>query len=171
MKLNLITLLISFIGLHGVQQTNDVPREDGVENSRIHIVDHANNSFNMGSRLQLEKAFGKTKMVKEDAEILEGGYVYTYNYKGLSVSYSKKHCESTEIKGPEYKITLNGIAYSVGEPITKLKTAFPVSYKNRHDNFLRLGIKYKGKWMDAYIAFSYNSKGIITSIEVANDNS
>jgi hypothetical protein len=167
MKLNLIPLLISFIGLHGVQQKKEQPQENEVDFRKITVVNQAKKSFNMGSRSELEKAFGKTKMVKEEGEAYEGGYAYTYKYKGLEVSYSIKNCEDMEVKGPEYRLLLNGAAYTVGEPITKLRAAFPLSYKNRRDGAIRLGIKNS----DTYVCITYNVKGIITSLEVADDNS
>ena len=80
----------------------------------------------MVSRKRLVQAFGKTKVVKEVAEPFEGGYAYTYKYKGLEVSFSARFCENTEVKGPEYIFYLNGKAYTVGDRIEKLKRNFPV---------------------------------------------
>ena len=167
MKLHIITLIISFIGLNNFQQENEPPKENEVDFRKMAIVDRRNNSFHMGSRAELGKAFGRVRVVREDAEIYDEGYVDVYKYNGLKVSYYKKNCDGIKINGKQYRLFINGIAYDVGDNITKLKANFPLSYKHRSESFVRLWIKHS----DAYIIFNYNAKGVIVSIEEEVDNS
>lgn len=170
MNFKLIAVFVSFISLHNIQQTPQFPSMDGVENSNIKIVNQSKNSFNMGTRLQLEKAFGKTR-IQRDTDEMAGTPAYRYKYNGLDVFFSGKHAGVMEVKGKGYKVVLNGIEYKVGEHIDKLKPVFPKSYKSRGDNMISLGVKHKGVWVDSFITFVYNNKGVITTIRVRNDNS
>lgn len=167
MTIKLLSVILFIINL----QTHQPSLQDNaVESNTIRIVDQSGKTYASGSRLQLEKAFGKTKIIKEADEVL-GGFAYTYYYKGFEVYFNEKNWQAMEVKGRGYKVVLNGHTYAVGDNISKLKSDFPLSYKHRQPSFIRLGIKYKNALQDAYVAFTYNPKGIITSIEIANDNS
>jgi hypothetical protein len=122
----------------------------------------------------LVKAFGKPqKIVKQEDEML-GGYDYIYQYKGFEVFFNEKNWEGTTITGNYYTLLLNGITYKVGDHISKLKAHFPLSYKNRNlydSSAISIIISHKGSYTDATVGFSYNEKGYITEISIANDNS
>jgi len=170
----LLLLFCVFPLINGrVIQSPPLPQENTVENSNIKIMNQLKQTYSWGTRSQLEKAFGKTRVSKEPDEVLDG-WAYTYKYKGFEVYFNNKNCEAMTVSGPEYRVLLNGQPYSVGDNIIKLKEAFPISYKNRvtgKDASVGLHITHKGVIVDAYISISYNTKGIITSIEIANDNS
>lgn len=171
MTINLIiSLLFSLNNLHGLQQQG--PKLNTVEFSHIAIVNQVNKVYRLGPAKDLQKAFGVIKAKKDTDEVL-GGFGYTYNYNGLEVYFNKGNREGTTIKNREYRILLNGHAYAVGDPISKLQNQFPISYKNRYtDSRLILIFITNGKIMaDASVSMLYNARGIITEIGVDNDNS
>jgi hypothetical protein len=172
MLLKSLLLLLISVSLSSYAQTPQFPEENPVESSSIIVINKLQKIYASGSQVQLVKAFGKAKVEKEADEVL-GGFAYTYKYPGFEVYFNEKSWEAMTVSGPEYHILLNSKAYTVGDPISKVKAAFPLSYKNRRDKdrFIRLGITSKKVMSDAYVAITYNAKGIITSIAVANDNS
>ena len=157
--------------------TNAICQEtaNSIEYSNIHIINTLKHSYSLGSAKQLQQAFGKIKVVKEPDEV-QDGFGYTYKYKGLTVYFHEHNWDSAMVTGTEYSVILNGITYKVGEPISKLNTAFPLSYKHREkrtkNNFtLRIDISNKRQLTDAFIFISYNNKNYITEIWVGNNDS
>lgn len=141
-----------------------------VESANIIIVNKTAKWHAWGTAQQLQKAFGPAKIKKEADEVL-GGFGYTYQYKGFEVYFHAKRCEAITITGAQYQILLNGQAYTIGDHISKMKKQFPLSYKSRAEKGISMNVSYKGAFMDSYIAIGYDAKGLITNIEVANDNS
>lgn len=150
-----------------------LPRQNAVETSNIIIVNKSKQWPAFGTAGQLQQAFGNATVKKEADEVL-GGFGNTYNYHGLAVYFHSKACESININGPEYRVLVNGHIYKVGDNVIKLKEQFPISYKNRRvekDGLISLSLTHNKVMMDAYIGINYNIRGLITGIEIANDNS
>ncbi len=172
MKLFLSFLLL-FTFNKAICQTEDTVPFDHIDNKHIVIKNAANKSYTLGSKSQLVKAFGKARIKKDTNEML-GGFVYTYLYKGFETYFFDNNWEGTTITGNYYALLLNGITYKVGDHISKLKARFPLSYKNRNlydSSAISIIISHKGSYTDAGVGFTYNEKGYITEISIANDNS
>lgn len=162
-------ILLSYINVFGQEVDVDI---NDVENETIHII-KGKQAYSFGSASQLQKAFGKAKVKQERDEVL-GGYAYFYSYKGFETYYNEKDRESTTITSPEYLVFLDRTAYKIGDHISRLKDRFPLSYKNRNlydSSAISIIISHKGSYTDAGIGFTYNEKGYITEISIANDNS
>lgn len=170
MKLSLLTaLLFCFVNANCQQAANSI------ETSKIHIINTLKQSYSLGPANQLQQAFGKTKAIKEADEV-QGGFGYTYKYKGLTVYFHEHDWDSATVNGTEYAVILNDIPYKVGENISKLKTAFPLSFKHPekksvNNSVLRIDIANKKKPTDAFIYISYDNKGSITEIWIGNNDS
>ncbi len=168
MKLFLSFLLL-FTFNKVICQTEDTVPFDHVDNKHIVIKNAANKGYTLGSKSQLVKACGKARIKKDTNEML-GGFVYTYTYKGFETYFDDNSWDGSTVKGTDYTILLNGITYKVGDHISKLKARFPLSYKNRNhfsNNALNIIISHKGRYTDASVIMSYNSKGYITEITIA----
>lgn len=171
----IIYLLIPLFLLNSLNDShrqNQDPKLNTIDVSHIIIVNKRNKTYKLGSETELQKAFGAAKP-KRDTDEISGGYYYTYIYNGLEVFFSQKKWDGTTIKNREYSIVLNGHAYAVGDPVSKLQNQFPVSYKNRYrtERFLLIFIT-SGKIMtDALVSISYNAQSIITEIGADNGNS
>ncbi|GAB3930827.1 hypothetical protein [Mucilaginibacter myungsuensis] len=147
-------------------QTPQMPEENMVDGKSIKVTNASGGSFGLGTPDDLQKAFGKAQIVTVADEVLGGTSDY-YRYKGLQVFFHDKKCELITVKSPFFRFMIGGQTFKVGDNIAKLKALFPLSFKSKRDNFIRLGIKDA----DAWVAFTYNVNGLVTSIEVANDNS
>lgn len=166
-------LLLTSIGFNATQARQSPSKYNSVESANIIIVNKLQKWPAWGTAQALQQAFGKAIIKKEADEVL-GGFGNTYKYHGLEVYFHAKDCESININGPQYRVLLNGHPYTVGDNIAKLKDQFPISYKNRRlgkDALISLNITNRKILMDAYIGITYNTNGIITNIEIANDNS
>lgn len=146
--------------------------ESSVENSKIQVINALNKSYSLGSPVELKKAFGNVKAIKDTNEI-EDGYSYTYQYTGLTVYFFEHQWDAATISRTTFSIVLNGKAYKIGDHIIKLKSAFPQSYKNKDitARTLRIGIANKKELTDAAIVITYDKKGLITEIWLGNNNS
>lgn len=166
-----LILLLSLTGLNNFYYQEDYRESDTIDISHIVIANKWDKTYKFGSATDLQKAFGYIKAKRKVDEIL-GGFYDSYTYRGLEVYFDKDGWEGTTIKNSEYKIVLNGHAYMVGNPISKLKAQFSTSYKNRYvDRKLILFICSGKVIMDATISIAYNTKGLITEIGVNLDNS
>jgi hypothetical protein len=170
MRIKLLLLLFTSIGFNANQARQSPSKYNSVESANIIIVNKLQKWPAWGTAQALQKAFGKAKIKKEPDEVL-GGFGYTYSYRGLEVYFHAHNCESVTITGPAYQVLLNGQAYKPGDSINKLKAQFSNSYKAKADGGIHLNIIHKKAFMDAYLSITYNTKGIITNIEIANDNS
>jgi len=150
-------------------------KHNSIEVNNIHINNRFNKTYSLGSPNELIKAFGKAKIIKEPDEVL-GGYSYFYRYEGFETYFNEKNWETTQITGPKYVVLLNNIPYKVGDPVSKLKNGFPISYKHKEkierDHYgIWIDIRQKKEFLDTYIFIDSNEKGFITEIRIANNNS
>lgn len=147
---------------------------DVVESKTILVKNKYNKVYDLGSAKHLQAAFGKAAILKEPDEV-QGGFGYTYKYSGFETYFHSGNWEETVINGLDFTLILNKQAYKVGDPISKFKAQFPISYKNRrspyNENLLYIAIKYGKQYVDAGVFIKFDSKGIITEMSVANDNS
>jgi putative protein kinase ArgK-like GTPase of G3E family len=143
---------------------------DSIEIDNIIVKNKLDRSYNFGSANELQKVFGKARIKKEKDEVL-GGFAYSYTYKGFETYFNEKNWEATIITNADYRVLLNGITYKVGDPISKLKKQFPISYRDRAYSAVSIFMAHKKVVLDATVSFDYDSKGFITMILVANDNS
>jgi len=170
MKLLLVTaLLFCFVNANCQQAANSI------ETSNIHIINGLKQSYSFGPANQLQQAFGKTKAIKEADEV-RGGFGYTYKYKGLTVDFHEHDWDSATVSGTEYAVVLNNIPYKIGENISKLKNAFPLSFKHpekrsANNSVVWIDITNKKKPIDAFIHISFDNKGSITEIWIGNNDS
>jgi hypothetical protein len=144
--------------------------QNSIEDVNIHIKNKFNKVYSLGSSKQLQNAFGKARIKKERDEVL-GGDSYIHIYKGLETYFNEKNWQSTSITNADYHVLLDGIAYKIGEHISKIKKQFPASYQNRKYSVVAITIAHNKVLYDAAVNFSYDSSGVITRILIANDNS
>ncbi len=159
--LTLSLLLFTFI------QNRDY---DTIETDNIIVKNKLDQAYKFGSAKELQKAFGKTTIKKEYNEEA-ADFFYSYRYKGLEVWLTKANWEATIITTTDYRVLLNGVIYKIGDHISKLKKQFPISYRDRVYSAVSIFMVHKKVALDAAVSFDYDSKGIITKIIIANDNS
>lgn len=172
MLTNILILLISF--LHPKEQPAS-QKYNTVDNKSIQIKNGGIAAYSLGSAAQLQKAFGRAKILKQNDEML-GGYGYTHQYKGFKVYFNEKEFEDLTITGSQYQVYLNGEVFKVGDNDAKLKKSFPLAYAERsnepdHTRILRIQISHKKVLTDAAVVITLNAKAAITEIWIGNDNS
>ncbi|CAM3644806.1 hypothetical protein MUGA111182_00985 [Mucilaginibacter galii] len=174
MLTSIFIFLISF--LHPTEsQQSATQKYDMVDNKSIQIKNGGNAAYALGSAAQLQKAFGKTKISKQNDEML-GGYDYIHKYKGLIVNFNEKEFEDVTVTGSQYQVYLNGQVFKIGDNDTKVKKVFPLAYAERstqpdHTRILRIQISHNKVMTDAAVVITLNAKAAITEIWIGNDNS
>jgi len=174
MLTSILILIISF--LHPKESKQPAtPKFNTVDNKSIQIKNGASAAYSLGSAAQLQKAFGKTTISKQNDEML-GGYGYIHKYKGLKVYFNEKEFEDVTITGSQYQVYLNGEVFKIGDNDAKLKKVFPLAYAERstepdHTRILRIQISHNKVLTDAAVVITLSAKGIITEIWIGNNNS
>jgi hypothetical protein len=174
MLTNILILLISFLYPKDNQQQT-AEKFDTVEYKSIHIKNTHNAVYSLGTAVQLQQAFGKTKVLKQRDEML-GGYGYTYKFDGVTVYFNEKDFEYLGVTNAKYQVFLNGEVFKIGDNDAKLKKVFPLAYAERsnetdHTRILRIQIRNGKTITDAAVVITLNAKGIITEMWIGNDNS
>lgn len=178
MILNRITLLLSLVFLLWQVPAQAQKNEyiiDSIQNDSIQVINEAGRQYSMGPASELTRAFGAATITQSEDEVL-GGIAYFHNYEGVEVYFNDKNFESISIHSNKYTVSLNGKSFKVGEPINKLRKAFPKSIKAAKfhlDGFQQvfIGIMHKEILTDAFVVFEADSKGLITEIWIGNNNS
>jgi len=174
MLTSIFILLISF--LHPAESQQPATQKyEIVDNRSIQIKNGGNAAYALGSAAQLQKAFGKTTISKQNDEML-GGYDYIHKYKGLIVNFNEKEFEDVTITGSEYQVYLNGQVFKIGDNDAKVKKVFPLAYAERskepdHKRILRIQMGHGKALDDAAVVITISAKGAISEIWIGNDNS
>jgi hypothetical protein len=171
---NILILLITFLYPKENQQQT-ARKYDSIESKSIHVKNAHNTVYSLGTPLQLQHAFGKTKILKQKDEML-GGYGYTHKFDGLIVYFNENEFENLAVTNAQYPVYLNGEVFKIGDNDVKLKKVFPLAYAERsteadHTRILRLQIRHGKTMSDAAVVITLNVKSAITEIWIGNDNS
>jgi len=174
MLTSIFILLISFLHPKESQQPA-AQKYNIVDNKTIQIKNGSNAAYSLGSAAQLQKAFGKTTISKQNDEML-GGYAYIHKYKGLKVYFNEKELEDVTITGSQYQVYLNGEVFKIGDNDSKVKKVFPLAYAERstepdHTRILRIQMGHGKVLDDAAVVITLSAKGTVTEIWIGNDNS
>jgi|GEM_PF-2483412 len=174
MLTNILILLISFLHPKECEQPA-TQKYNTVDNKSIQIKNGGSAAYSLGSATQLQKAFGKAAITKQNDEML-GGYGYIHQYKGLKVYFNEKEFEYVTITGSQYQIYLSGEVFKIGDNDAKLKKVFPLAYAERstepdHTRILRIQISHNKVMTDAAVVITLSAKAVITEIWIGNDNS
>ena len=165
------TLLFAFLLLGcniALAQTNQARPINNLSFKHIFIKNSSNKLYNFDPPKSLAKAFGKPqKIVKQEDEML-GGYDYFYQYKGFEVVFNEQNWESTTITGSNYTFLINGIAYKVGDNISKFKKYFPRCFIKKQRGISHSAVQIWIGKSDTFIYVDSNDKDIITNILIAN---
>jgi len=161
MKKIIYFALIFFIGI-GTTGAQDTQNADNL----INFNDVTINNIPV---LQLDKAsliqdFGQPLSVSPYFNEMGNVYGDDYNYNGIEFYVEKGFVMTFVVTGKQYSITPYNIR--VGDNMNKLKSYFPISFKNMKGDAKEYVIGVDIKETDRYLYIQANPNYIITKISV-----
>lgn len=92
--------------------------------------------------------FGQPLKIEEDFSEMDNKKMYIYVYKGAKFFTFEDHLDAFEIYNSTFKVTSNEI--KIDDYISSLEKIYPISYAEKSEKHLALGIKENDKYLSIH---------------------